>query len=71
MPDGSTDIIIVVNTFKQWLELGKLSSLNSHETTTWFHSEITCRFGLSQVVLSDRGPEYLGDFDCYLMSNGV
>ena len=71
MPGGSTDIIIAVDPFMCWLELGKLLLLNSHETTTWVHLETICCYGLPKVVRSDRGPEGCGDFDCYLALNGV
>ena len=71
IPDGSTDIIIAVDPFMCWLELGKLQLLNSHETATWFHLETTCHYGLPRVVRLDCGPDYCGDFNHYLALSGV
>ena len=41
-PDRSMDVMIALDPFMQWLELGKLPILNSHETTCWFHEQVTC-----------------------------
>lgn len=65
-PDGSTNVILCVDTCSRFVEGGALTSLSSYETATWFHTNITCRYGLPAVVRSDRGPEYRGAFDAYL-----
>ena len=70
-PDGSTDVMIALDPFVRWLEVGKLPTLNLHETTCWFHEQVTCRYGLPFIVQSDRGPEYQGAFDRYMKANGI
>lgn len=36
-PDGSADVIIAVDPFSKWVEIGRLPVLNSHHTAEWFH----------------------------------
>ena len=70
-PTGSSSIIIAVDPFTKWIELGSLNNLNSHETSQWFHKNITCRYGVPYLVRSDRGSEYRGRFHRYLELTGV
>ncbi len=53
------------------MEIGRLPKLNSHETATFFHAEIVCRYGVPTAVRSDRGTEYAGRFQRYLDLMGV
>ncbi len=61
-PDGAEDVIVAVDPYSKWVELGRLPKLNSHETAQFFHSEIVCRYGVPRAVRSDRGTEYAGRF---------
>lgn len=70
-PDGAQDVIVGVDPFTRWVEIGKLPHLTSHETAVWFHEAIVCRYGMPALVRTDRGPEYRGAFDRYLRENGV
>ena len=65
-PTGATSIILAVDAFTKWIELGVLQNLNSHETTIWFHDHISCRYGTPFLVRSDRGSEYRGRFHRYM-----
>lgn len=70
-PDGSTDVILAVDPFTKWVEVGPLPNLDSHHTAEWFHREISCRYGLPAAVRSDQGREFLGRFQKYLTQNGI
>ena len=59
-PDGATDVILAVDPFTKWVEVGTVPSLNSHEVAEWFHREVVCRYGVPARVRTDQGREYLG-----------
>jgi hypothetical protein len=64
-------MIVAVDPFTKWVEAGPVPHLNSHETATWFHREIVCRYGLPAAVRTDRGTEYQGEFEDYLHTYGI
>ena len=70
-PDGLQWVIVTVDPFTRWVKMGCIPTLTSHDTATWFHENITCRFGLPCMVRTDRGSEYRGEFDQYMQANGV
>lgn len=70
-PDGSQWVMVAVDPFTRWVEVGRIPTLSAHDTATWFHENITCRFGLPCMVRTDRGSEYRGEFDQYMQANGV
>lgn len=57
-PDGSTSVLVCVDTMSKWVEVGPIMTLDSLSTATWFHDHIVCRFGVPDVVRSDMGTEY-------------
>ena len=57
-PYGSQNILVAINPFTRWVEIGKIPHLNSHEAIVWFRRNITCRYGLPYMVHSDRGTEF-------------
>ena len=57
-PDGSQNILVAIDPFTRWVEIGRIPHLNSHEAIVWFHENITCRYGLPYMVRSDRGTEF-------------
>ena len=70
-PDGAHDIIVAVDTFTKWVELGTVTRLDSTHVTQWFHANIVCRYGLPGLVRTDGGAEYKGEFRAYLRDAGV
>ena len=70
-PDGATDVILAVDPFTKWVEIGTVPTLNSHEVAEWFHREVVCRYGVPARVRTDQGREYMGAFDAYLRANGI
>ena len=59
-PDGATDVILAVDPFTKWVEVGTVPSLNSHEVAEWFPREVVCWYGVPARVRTDQGREYLG-----------
>ena len=59
-PDGATDVILAVDPFSKWVEIGTVPTLNSHEVAEWFHREVVCRYGVPARVRTDQGREYRG-----------
>lgn len=70
-PDGAESIIVAVDTFTKWVELGTVPALDSHHAAAWFHEHVVCRYGVPAAVRTDRGSEYRGEFDAYLSGMGV
>ena len=70
-PNGAQDVLVCIDPFSRWIEIGAIPNLNSHEVAQWFHNEIVCRYGLPLIVRSDKGSKYKGEFDSYLRANGV
>ena len=57
-PDGSQNILVAIDPFTRWMEIGRIPHLNSHEAIVWFYENITCRYWLPYMVRSDRGTEF-------------
>ena len=54
--------MVAVDTFTKWVEIGLLKSKAAIETAGWFEREILARFGTPNVVQTDNGTEYAGEF---------
>ena len=52
-PDGATDVILAVDPFTKWVEIGTVPTLNSWEVAEWFHREVVCRYGVPARVRTD------------------
>jgi hypothetical protein len=70
-PHGEIHAVVAVDPFTKWVELGAISDKSSTTITTWFHREITCRFGSPTMVRVDQGREFMGAFKDYLQGLGV
>ena len=70
-PGGAKDVIVVIDCFTKWVEVGILPTLDSHATAAWFHSTIVCCYGAPGIMRSDRGGEYMGKFDAYMVRLGI
>ena len=70
-PGGAKHLIVAIDCFTKWVEVGILPTLDSHATAAWFHSTIVCRYGVPGIVRSDHGREYMGEFDAYMMRLGI
>ena len=66
VPDGAHNILVAVDTFTKWVEIGTVPRLDLTHVTMWFHANIVCRYVLPDLVRTDSGAEYKGDFKAYL-----
>ena len=64
-------MVLAVDPFSKWVEIGTVPTLNSHEVAEWFHREVVCRYGVPARVRTDQGCEYRGQFSTYLRANGI
>ncbi len=62
--------IVAVDPMTKWVEIGPLKDKASATVATWFHTNITCRYGPPGRVRCDQGTEFKGAFDTYLRSIG-
>ncbi len=62
--------MVAVDPMTKWVELGALKDKASATVATWFHENITCRYGPPARVHPDRGLEFKGAFSTYLESIG-
>ena len=70
-PDGACNILVAVDTFTKWVEIGTVQWLDSTHVTRWFHANTVCRYGLPDLVCTDGRAENKGDFKAYLHAAGV
>ena len=57
---GENYLVVAVDVFTKWVEIGLLRELDSLSVTNWFHTEIICRFGTPYCIRTDNGREYMG-----------
>lgn len=69
--NGAKHLIVCVDAFSKWVEIGTFDRLLSTSVMDWFHENIVCRYGVPVVVRCDNGKEFQGDFKLYLQSMGV
>lgn len=70
-PSGYKHLLICVDPMSKWLEVGKFTELTSGALVSWFHENITCRYGAPVACRTDNGKVFLGDFKLYLEDIGV
>ena len=59
-PSGATSIVVAVDMYGKWPEAGMVHPLTSAATAEFLHDNVVCRFGVPDLVRTDRGPEYRG-----------
>jgi transposase InsO family protein len=69
-PKGEIHAIVAVDPLTKWVEVGALTNKASATVATWFHENITCRYGPPGRVRTDHGTEFKGAFEVYLRSIG-
>ena len=69
--DGASDIIMAVDAFSKWVELGTRTRLDSTNITRWFHANIICRYKLPGLIRTHSGAEYKGKFWAYMREAGI
>ena len=70
-PTGETAILLAVDAFTKYVVGQAIREMSGHAVASWFHTEITCKFGLPHTVRVDRGTEFDGDFITYCREMGI
>ena len=68
---GERFIVVAVDVFMKWVEIGLLRDLDSLSVAHWFHLNITWRFGTPYCIRTDNGREFMGHFGAYLSDKGI
>lgn len=68
---GEKFIIICIDVFSKWVELGAIKSKSPEVTGEWFYDFILSRYGLCSFVRCDNGNEWHGHFKRLLQSYGI
>ena len=69
-PNGVHDILVVVDTFTKWVEIGTVTHLDLTHITHCFHANTVCWYGLPRIVCTDGSAEYKSEFWAYLREAG-
>lgn len=64
--EGHNKLVVCVCAYSKWVEAWPVSNLRSATIAKLFHLNITARFGVCRVVRSDKGREFMGEFQAYL-----
>ena len=62
-PCGGTSVIVAIDPFSKFVEMGILPAHNSQEVARWVHEQIVCRYGQPIRFCTDKGTEFMGAFD--------
>ena len=57
--EGYRYIVVAMEYFSRWPEARPLRYANAKEVATFIYQEIICRFGLPQILQSDRGTHFV------------
>lgn len=70
-PKGYKHLLICVDPMSKWIEIGKFVELTSSSLVSWFHENVTCRYGVPVACRTDNGKVFLGEFKAYLEDLGI
>ncbi|GKV41396.1 hypothetical protein SLEP1_g48938 [Rubroshorea leprosula] len=69
---GSTHLVVAVDYFTKWVEAQPLSFLTSRRIEDFLFSSVICRYGISNQVIADNGPQFTcNSFKGFCSSNGI
>lgn len=69
--EGFQHVLIAVDAFSKWMEICPLKTRTSDEVAKQFLYNVVCRYGAPVAVRSDKGSEFLGEFDKLLWTVGA
>ena len=64
-------LIVCIDVFSKYIELGALTSKASAEIMEWFDTRIIARYGSPFILRSDQGTEFKGAFEELLKDHCV
>ena len=68
---GETTLVVAVCPFSKWVEAAPVENKSSFTITSWFHSQIVCRFGVPWGIRVDKGKEFRGFMEGYCRDMGI
>lgn len=68
---GARYIILAIDSWSKWVEVGVLTKKGSAETARFFWEQFVTRYGSPKVCLTDRGKEWQGEFGALLARQGI
>ena len=68
---GYTMLVLAICSVSKWVEAKPMKSNNSIETKDFLFDEIICRYGSPLVVYTDKGSEFLGEFNSLCVRLGI
>ena len=59
-PEGQKYILVCVDPFSKWVELGALPDKTAESCADFFYTNVVARYGIPRLVRSDNGGEFQG-----------
>jgi hypothetical protein len=69
--DGSTYIMVMVDSFTKWLHLEAIKDKSAASTMAVLRDRWVCQFGAPVELLMDNGPEWEGEFEDFCEKAGI
>ncbi|KXZ41107.1 hypothetical protein GPECTOR_791g12 [Gonium pectorale] len=60
---GHRYVIMAVDSWSKWPEVGLLPNKKSKTTARWLYEHFISRYGSPEIILTDQGTEWQGEFD--------
>jgi hypothetical protein len=61
--DGYENIVVAVDAFTKYVEIGKLKTKSAAEMAEWIELNIFARYGAPRIIRTDNGTEYAGEVE--------
>ena len=70
-PEGNSYIVVAVDAFTKWVELGIFPNKTAAGIAKWIETMILARYGTPHIIRTDNGKEFEGEVDQLLEEYGV
>ena len=70
-PGGEQYVIVAIDPFTKWVELGALAERSSAAVAGWVDFNLVSRYGVPAIIRCDRGTEFAGTFTRYCRAMGI
>ena len=70
-PEGNTTLVVAVDAFSKWVEVGVFRTKEAAAIAEWLELNLLSRFGTPNIIRSDNGKEFDGEVDVLLKEYGV
>lgn len=59
--DGNCNLVVAVDVFTKWVELGAFKTKQASEIARWIESNLLARYGTPAIIRTDNGREFEGE----------